>query len=132
MNEGPDASGKRKPTALVVDDETSIRMVVARVLERAGFFVLPAADGMEGLEIAQKYPGPIDLAITHMLMPRLDGLELARHLVRVRPGIKTIVMSGYHQGQIVHEDLVLPVLQKPFDMKVLLEKVRETGCCGVA
>jgi YesN/AraC family two-component response regulator len=63
-------------------------------MQREGYFVLSAADGQEGLELSRKYPGTIDLVITDVQMPRLNGTDLCAHLLEDRPGIKVLVMSG--------------------------------------
>lgn len=87
--------------------------------------MLSASDGQEGLELSRKYPGTIDLVITDVDMPRLNGMDLSAHLLKERPGIKVIVMSGAEMGEIVRQNVHLPFLPKPFDGEALLERVRE-------
>ena len=93
-------------------------------MQREGHFVLSAADGHEGLELSRKYPGTIDLVITDVQMPRLNGTDLCAHLVKERPGIKALVMSGADMSEIVSQNINLPFLPKPFDGKTLIARVR--------
>ena len=80
--------GLHQPVILVADDEALIRNLVTLLLQHEGYFVLSAADGHEGLEVSRKYPGPIDLVITDVQMPRLNGTDLCAHLIEERPGIR--------------------------------------------
>jgi DNA-binding response OmpR family regulator len=86
--------------------------------------VLAAADGHEGLELSRKYPGTIELVITDMQMPKLNGADLCAHLLEERPGIKVLIMSGADIGEIVSQNVNLPFLPKPFDGKTLIARVR--------
>ena len=105
---------------LVVDDNEIIRGLVRIFLQSEGYSVLSAADGRSALELSRKYPGTIDLVITDVEMPRLRGIDLVPYLLKERPGIKVIVMTG-RQGT----DIAFPTLFKPFDGKMLTTKVRE-------
>ena len=116
--------GVHQPIILVADDEVMIRNLVTILLQHQGYVVLSASDGQEGLELSRKYPGTIDLVITDMQMPRLNGMDLCAHLLEERPGIKVIVMSGSEKGEIVGQNINLPFLPKPFDGEALLERVR--------
>ena len=116
--------GVHQPIILVADDEVMIRNLVTILLQHQGYVVLSASDGQEGLELSRKYPGTIDLVITDMQMPRLNGMDLCAHLLEERPGIKVIVMSGAEMGEIVGQNINLPFLPKPFDGEALLERVR--------
>ena len=93
-------------------------------VQHEGYFVLSAADGHEGLELSRKYPGPIDLVITDVKMPRLNGTDLCAHLIEERPGIKILVMSGADVREIVSQNVNMPFLPKPFDGEALKAKVR--------
>jgi DNA-binding response OmpR family regulator len=77
--------GVRQPIILVADDEVMIRNLVTILLQQQGYIVLSASDGQEGLELSRKYPGPIDLVITDVEMPRLNGMDLCAHLLQERP-----------------------------------------------
>jgi DNA-binding response OmpR family regulator len=116
--------GAHQPVILVADDETLIRNLVTLVLQHDGYFVFSAVDGQEGLELSRKYPGAIDLLITDMEMPRMNGTDLSGHLVEERPGIKVLVMSGKDIGEIIREKANLPFLPKPFNGETLKAKVR--------
>jgi DNA-binding response OmpR family regulator len=117
--------GVQQPVILVADDEVMIRNLVTILLQGQGYVVLSASDGQEGLVLSRKYPGTIDLVITDVDMPRLNGMGLCTHLLEERPGIKVIVMSGAEMGEIVGRNINLPFLPKPFDGEALLERVRD-------
>lgn len=109
---------------LVADDEVLVRNLVTLLMQREGYFVLSAADGHEGLELSRQYPGAIDLVITDVQMPRLNGTDLCAHLLQERPGIKVLVMSGADMSEIVSQNAYLPFLPKPFDGQTLRTRVR--------
>ena len=116
--------GPQQSVILVADDEVLIRNLVTLLMQREGHFVLSAADGHEGLELSRKYPGLIDLLITDVQMPRLNGTDLCAHLLEERPGIKVLVMSGSDMSEIVSQNVNLLFLPKPFDGEALKAKVR--------
>ena len=118
------SSGVQHPVILVADDEVMIRNLVTILMQTEGYFVLTAADGHEGLEMSRKYPGTIDLLITDLQMPRLNGADLCAHLLEERPGIKVLVMSGADMREIVSQNVNLPFLPKPFDGQTLKARVR--------
>jgi len=93
-------------------------------MEQDGHFVLSAADGHEGLELSRQYHGSIELAITDVQMPRLNGTDLCAHLLDERPGIKVLVMSAANMSEIVSQNVNLPFLPKPFDGQTLKARVR--------
>jgi DNA-binding response OmpR family regulator len=101
-------------------------------MQREGHFVLSAADGQEGLERSRQYPGSIDLLITDVKMPRLNGTDLCAHLLEERPGIKVLVMSGAAMRKIVNKNVNLPFLPKPFEGQTLKARVREILAAPVA
>jgi DNA-binding response OmpR family regulator len=121
----------RQPIILVADDEVMIRNLVTLLLQEEKYIVLSASDGQEGLELSRRYPGTIDLVITDVEMPRLNGMNLCAHLLEERPGIKVIVMSGTDMGEIVRQNVNLPFLPKPFDGEALLARVRAILCVPV-
>jgi DNA-binding response OmpR family regulator len=118
------SSAPHQRVILVADDEPLIRNLVTLLMQREGYFVLSAADGHEGLELSRKYPGTIDLVITDMVMPRLNGSDLCAHLLEERPGIKMLVMSGADMSEIVSQNANLPFLPKPFDGQILKARVQ--------
>ena len=116
--------GVHQPVILVAEDEVMIRNLVTILMQREGYFVLSASDGHEGLELSRKYPGTIDLLITDVQMPRLNGTDLCAHLLEERPGIKVLIMSGADMKEIVGQNVNLPFLPKPFDGETLKARVR--------
>ena len=118
------SSGIRQPVILVADDEVLIRNLVTLLMQEEGYFVLSAADGHEGLELSRHYPGSIDLVITDLQMPRLNGTDLCAHLREERPGIRVLVMSGADVSEIVSQNVDLLYLPKPFDGQTLRARVR--------
>jgi DNA-binding response OmpR family regulator len=117
--------GVHQSVILVVDDEDLIRNVVTLLLQHDGYFVLSAADGQEGLELSRKYSDKIDLLITDVNMPRMNGTDLCGHLMEERVGIKVLMMSCADMREIVSQDANMPFLTKPFDRQILTAKVRE-------
>jgi len=116
--------GAHRSVILVADDEPLIRNLVTLLMQQDGYFVLSAADGHEGLELSRQYPGTIDLVITDVGMPRMNGTDLCGHLMEERPGIKVLVMSGADMSEIVRQNANLPFLPKPFDGQTLKARVR--------
>jgi DNA-binding response OmpR family regulator len=115
----------QQPVILVADDEPLVRSIVTRLLLDDGYHVLSAADGHEGLELSRQYNGTIDLLITDVNMPRMNGTNLCGHLMEERPGIKVLMMSGADIKKIVSQNAGLPFLPKPFDGRTLKARVRE-------
>jgi DNA-binding response OmpR family regulator len=109
---------------LVADDEALVRNLVTLLLQQDGHLVLSAANGHEGLELSRRYAGTMDLVITDVDMPRLNGTDLCAHLLEERPGIKVLMMSGADMSEIVSQNINLPFLPKPFDGKTLIARVR--------
>jgi len=116
--------GEHRSVILVADDEPLIRDVVTMLLQRDGYFVLSADDGDAGLELSRKYQGRIDLVITDVNMPGMNGFDLCGHLMDERPGIKVLVISGVDMSKIMHK-ASMPFLPKPFDGETLKAKVRK-------
>jgi DNA-binding response OmpR family regulator len=94
-------------------------------MQREGHFVLSAADGQEGLELSRQYPGTIDLLITDIMMPRMNGTDLCARLLEERQGIKVLVISGADLANLMGKCVNLPFLPKPFEGQTLKTKVRE-------
>jgi two-component system, cell cycle sensor histidine kinase and response regulator CckA len=115
-----------RTTVLVLDDEDSIRRLVTAVLESAGYLVLPAPDGALALDIARSHP-VIDLLITDMTMPEMDGRQAADAIRAVQPQCRVLFMSGYPL-QVALPDGIQPTdgfIQKPFVPRMLVQRVRE-------
>jgi signal transduction histidine kinase/ActR/RegA family two-component response regulator len=115
-------------TVLLVEDEPELRHLAARILDEAGWVVLVAGNGAEALAVAQAHQGPIDLVLTDVVMPGIDGFSVARQLRGVRPGIVVAYMSGYAEPG-AHEDPppgeAVSLLRKPFVPDELLAHVRQ-------
>ena len=119
-------------TILVVDDEPDVCELARDCLLAAGYMVLEATDGEEALRIAEAHTEPIHLLLTDVVMPRLNGVELAGRLTRQRPDTKVLYMSGFAVIGAQHELLSGPgleagdpILPKPFNAESLTRKVRE-------
>jgi two-component system cell cycle sensor histidine kinase/response regulator CckA len=117
----------RGETILVVEDDDSLRRITKRTLERAGYHVLTAANGGEGLLTCEQHAGHIHLVLTDVVMPQMNGREFVERLAKVRPGMKVLFMSGYTDETIVHHGVLNPGTQfigKPFMQADLLARVR--------
>ncbi len=114
-------------TILVVEDEAHVRALARRYLERLGYEVIEAVNGVEALRAYKDYPGLISLLLADIVMPMMDGRELARRLLEDQPGLKVLFTSGYPLDTIGGSDLGAEphFLQKPFDGQALGSKVRE-------
>ena len=113
-------------TLLLVEDEPALRELVCGFLKGSGYQVLAAADGVEALALMAAEPGAIDLVVTDVLMPGMDGLELASALDRVAPGVGILFISGY-AGEHASVLAVRPgtaFLAKPFTLPQLTAEVR--------
>jgi PAS domain S-box-containing protein len=115
-------------TVLVVEDEQLVRDLVRRTLTRAGYTVLVAEHGEEALAVSRTTLGPIDLLVTDVVMPRMNGNDLATRLRLERPGIRVLLVSGYANDVLGLRgglESGTEYLQKPFTPSVLLDRVRE-------
>jgi len=122
----PAATGHE--TILLVEDEPMILEMTQAMLEKLGYAVFPVCTPGEALRVAREHTGEIHLLMTDVVMPEMNGRDLARSLRSVRPRLKRLFMSGYTANVIVHngvlEDHVL-FIQKPFSIKNLAAKIRE-------
>ena len=120
------ASTGNPATILLVDDDEALRRFVRRILIQQGFHVIEASDGAEALEVASAYAEPVDLLLTDVIMPKVNGLVLAQRLLQQRPGIGVLYMSGYMERSMLlakHPESIL--LQKPFTPDALIAAVRQ-------
>jgi two-component system, cell cycle sensor histidine kinase and response regulator CckA len=115
-------------TVLVVEDEPAILNMGTLMLERLGYRVLAAGTPVEAIDLAEQYSHEIQLLITDVVMPEMNGRDLAGRLQSLCPSIKTLYMSGYTADVIAHRGVLdegVNFIQKPFSMKDLAVKVRE-------
>jgi two-component system, cell cycle sensor histidine kinase and response regulator CckA len=114
-------------TILLIEDEASLREVIADELAYGGYTVLSGATAEEALAAAARHQGPIHLLITDLVMPGIDGREAAIRVRTARPDVRVMYMSGYHPTNVGLEpvDAREAFLQKPFGLDALLRKVRE-------
>jgi len=119
-------------TILLVDDEPSLRAVVARLLKQAGYHVLEAGDAEHAVELAGR-DRHIDILLTDVTMPGRNGRELADDLTGTRPSLRVIFMSGHYQDPVLRERVAsdgVAFLEKPFSKEALVEKVRQVLISG--
>jgi len=124
----PPASPRGAETILIVEDEPAVRRVAARALRSQGYAVLEAENGAEALELLSRTTGTVDLVLSDVVMPILNGRELSERLAVDRPEIRVLFMSGYTDDDIVRRGLLepgAPFLQKPFMPADLSRKVRD-------
>ncbi len=113
---------------LVVEDEAAMRKVAVRMLRAQGYSVLAAANGGEALLLCEQYPGTIDLLITDVIMPQMNGRVLAERLLALRPELRVLYMSGYSNNLIVQHGVLEPGIRfiaKPFNNQDLAAKVQD-------
>jgi PAS domain S-box-containing protein len=115
-------------TILLVEDETNLRRLARQYLETQGYKILEAEDGAAALQIVDGHKGIIDLLLTDVVMPGMNGRELAVAITAERPDIRVLYMSGYTENAIGHNGTLyagINLLQKPFSIPALKDKVRE-------
>jgi len=113
-------------SVLVVDDELAVRRFACRVLERAGFGVFEACDGVEAMELIQQRTIPnLDAVVSDIVMPRMNGVEFMQALSAVEPELPVILMSGYATEALNQRGIATPcsILPKPFSGERLLAEV---------
>jgi two-component system cell cycle sensor histidine kinase/response regulator CckA len=117
-----------REAVLVVEDEVTVRNLAGRVLGRAGYSVREASDGYEALRVAEDRAAPLDLLLTDVNMPRMGGLELARRVQEIRPGLRVLFFSGDSEAAVAGLDVAdagVNFIEKPFTAEGLARKVRE-------
>ena len=131
------AAAKPKPAArdlsgagriLFVEDEDAVRVVAARLLRARGYEVIEAADGEEALELAEEHAGKIDLLISDVIMPGLDGPTLLKKARKFLDGAQVMFISGYAEAEfsdMLEGEEGVTFLPKPIDIKVLAERVKQ-------
>jgi PAS domain S-box-containing protein len=115
-------------TILLVEDEANLRYLARQFLEKQGYRVIEAADGAVAMQIAVAHEAMIHLLLTDVIMPGMNGRELAQRISEIRPNVKVLYMSGYTENVIGRNgtlDAGVRLLQKPFTLRDLKTKVRE-------
>lgn len=110
-------------TILLVEDEPAVRQLFAQALTRAGYSVHEARNGQEAIKLFDQHGDTIDMLLTDMRMPYMNGAELAHHLRGRRRTLKLLCISGYPGN--LDSELAIDFLAKPFSREDLLKKVRE-------
>ena len=122
----PDARGHE--TILLVEDESMILDISVKILERQGYTVMAAATPGEAIRLAREHAGDIHLLMTDVVMPEMNGRDLAKNLLSLYPNLKRLFMSGYTADIIAHHGVLdegVQFIQKPFSVQTLAVKVRE-------
>jgi signal transduction histidine kinase/CheY-like chemotaxis protein len=119
---------KGKETILLVEDEDEVRDMTARMLQNQGYQVLTAREGREALTVSRNHRGHIDLLLTDVVMPHMNGKLLAEHLSLQRHDLKVLFLSGYTPNMMIHQGILngsAAFLQKPYTMESLSHKIRQ-------
>ena len=127
--EGTSLDVRGSETVLLVEDEQAILEMTATMLRMNGYTVLAAHTPEQALELARTHAGRIDLLITDVVMPGMNGKDLSERLAALRPPFKCLFMSGYTADAIAHHGVLekgVQFIHKPFSQKGLLGKVRQT------
>ncbi|MRR16671.1 MAG: PAS domain-containing sensor histidine kinase [Deltaproteobacteria bacterium] len=115
-------------TVLIVEDEETVLKLGRAMLETLGYNVLEAKSADQALKLAGEYAGKIDLLLTDVIMPDMNGKELAERILAVKPGLKCLYTSGYTADVIAHQGILdkrVQFISKPFSLKDLAAKIRE-------
>jgi nitrogen-specific signal transduction histidine kinase len=115
----------RGETILLAEDEAGVRKYTREILERYGYIILEASNGVEALSVARNHPAPIHLLLTDIIMPTMGGVELAEKFTVEFPRIPVLFMSGYSEQIMRHWNVLSAYIQKPFTLSDLLTQVRE-------
>jgi two-component system, cell cycle sensor histidine kinase and response regulator CckA len=118
-------------TLLLIEDDASVRRMTLRILRSAGYTVLEASNGVEGLEVARAYPGPIHMVISDIVMPLLGGPLVIEELRLARPELRFLLTSGYPEDSLADVGGGHPFIAKPFSGSELTRKIREVLDRGV-
>jgi CheY-like chemotaxis protein len=110
-----------QPVVLIAEDEPIVRNMLRIALESLGYFLLVAVDGEEALLISRTFGGAIHALVSDVKMPRMDGVALREHIIRERPTIKILFVSG----QVDQPIQGVPFLSKPFKLEELKNRVRQ-------
>jgi CheY-like chemotaxis protein len=124
----PVAAAPGTETILLVEDEPALRGLTRRILESGGYTVIEASHGLEALERLEAHTGPLDLVLTDVVMPGMNGRELAGRVLERRPDVRVLYASGYTDDAILRHgvlDAASRFISKPYTPSELKRKVRE-------
>jgi signal transduction histidine kinase/DNA-binding response OmpR family regulator len=119
---------------LVVEDELALRAAVTRALQRAGYKVITAKDGVEGVELFERHRNEINCVLCDLTMPRMGGWETLTALRKLAPGLPVILSSGYDEASVMeghHPELPQAYLRKPYELKVLFNTISQFQTVGL-
>lgn len=114
-------------TILLVEDDSQLRNMTKTILERYGYQVMEAENGKSALDLFKERQKPVQLLITDVIMPGMNGKVLAEYMQSLQPGVKVLFMSGYTNNTIAHHwvlDSSFPFIEKPFTSDSLLRRLR--------
>ena len=123
---GAESEGETKQTILLVEDEEMVRGLMCEVLEREGYKVLSCSLPEQGIEASRQHSAQIDLLLTDVVMPGMNGREMAKRILEFMPGLRVVFMSGYTEHALTRDgeiDAQTEYLQKPFTLRSLTDKL---------
>ena len=115
-----------RQTILLVEDEEMVRTLMREVLEREGYQVLSCSHAQDGIKVSKQHGGQIDLLLTDVVMPGMNGRDMASQILETLPELRVVFMSGYTEHVLIREGEADPhfeYLQKPFTLRTLLRKL---------
>jgi len=122
------APRRESATVLIVEDDQRVRAVLKEALSVKGFGVLEAGHGVAALQVLEQHPARVDVILTDVVMPEMNGQELGARVLAMRPDMKIIYMSGFSDNQDLRTEVVEQkslFIQKPFTPQQLVQKLRE-------
>jgi CheY-like chemotaxis protein len=128
----PEPIGDRSATVLIVDDNRDLRVLLQRALERHGFSVLAAANGEKALRLSEQHEGAIEILVSDILLPGLNGIELSKRIRAAHSETKVLFISGFGDQVPELSELGTNILEKPFLPSELLNKVADVLSQGKA
>jgi DNA-binding NtrC family response regulator len=120
--------GRTTQTILLVDDEDVVRGLMCEALKRQGYEVLTCSDPAEGIKASRQHRGEIDLLLTDVAMPGMNGCDMAKQIREIIPELRVVFMSGYTEDALTWDGEVEPqfeYLQKPFTLRALSRKLAQ-------
>jgi len=119
------AEWHKVPTVLVVDDEPIVRKLMRLVLEEEGFRVLTAENGQDAMNVSKSLPGEIDVLVSDVMMPGMDGPTLADEMLESDPNLSVLFVTGSRERLPMQKQQHFPLLEKPFSPGNLVVSIRQ-------